>query len=50
MQNGTLILIFLEGTRSKTGELLTLKAVLPLIAGNADADMVPRRTIYDIAG
>ena len=33
--------------RSKTGELLTLKSGAFLIAGNADADMVPCRIIYD---
>ena len=46
-KNGTPILIFPEGTRSKTGELLTLKSGAFLIAGNADADMVPCRIIYD---
>lgn len=46
-KNGTSILIFPEGTRSKTGELLTLKSGAFLIAGNADADMVPCRIIYD---
>ena len=46
-KNGTPILIFPEGTRSKTGELLTLKRGAFLIAGNADADMVPCRIIYD---
>ena len=46
-KNGTPILIFPEGTRSKTGELLTLKSGAFLIAGNADADMVPCRIIYE---
>ena len=46
-KNGTPILIFPEGTRSKTGELLTLKSGAFLIAGNADADRVPCRIIYD---
>ena len=46
-KNGMPILIFPEGTRSKTGELLTLKSGAFLIAGNADADMVPCRIIYD---
>lgn len=46
-KNGTPILIFPEGTRSKTGELLTLKSGAFLIAGNADANMVPCRIIYD---
>ena len=46
-KNGTPILIFPEGTRSKTGELLTLKSGAFLIAGNADADRVPCRMIYD---
>ena len=46
-KNGTPILIFPEGTRSKTGELGTLKSGAFLIAGNADADMVPCRIIYD---
>ena len=46
-KNGMPILIFPEGTRSKTGELGTLKSGAFLIAGNADADMVPCRIIYD---
>jgi len=46
-RNGTPILIFPEGTRSKTGELLTLKSGAFLVAGNAGADMVPCRVIYD---
>lgn len=46
-KNGTPILIFPEGTRSKTGELLTLKSGAFLVAGNAGADMVPCRIIYD---
>ncbi|MDD6321029.1 MAG: lysophospholipid acyltransferase family protein [Oscillospiraceae bacterium] len=46
-KSGTPILIFPEGTRSKTGELGTLKSGAFLIAGNADADMVPCRIIYD---
>ncbi|MEE0799769.1 MAG: lysophospholipid acyltransferase family protein [Gemmiger sp.] len=45
--NGTPILIFPEGTRSKTGELGNLKSGAFVIAGNAGADMVPCRIIYD---
>ena len=47
VQKGQGLLIFPEGTRSKTGELGTLKSGAFLIAGNADADMVPCRIIYD---
>lgn len=45
-RNGTPILIFPEGTRSKTGDLLPLKSGAFLVAGNAGADMVPCRILY----
>ena len=45
-KNGTGVLIFPEGTRTKTGKLGVLKSGAFVIAGAAGADMVPCRIIY----
>ena len=45
-KNGTGVLIFPEGTRTKTGKLGILKSGAFVIAGAAGADMVPCRIIY----
>lgn len=45
-KNGTGVLIFPEGTRTKTGSLGVLKSGAFVIAGAAGADMVPCRIIY----
>ena len=45
-KNGTGVLIFPEGTRTKTGKLSVLKSGAFVIAGAAGADMVPCRIIY----
>ena len=45
-KNGTGVLIFPEGTRTKTGKLGMLKSGAFVIAGSAGADMVPCRNIY----
>lgn len=46
-KNGTGVLIFPEGTRSKTGQLGPLKSGAFVIAGQAQADMIPCRILYD---
>lgn len=46
-RGGTGVLIFPEGTRSKTGQLGTLKSGAFVIAGQAGADMIPCRIMYD---
>ena len=46
-KKGTGVLIFPEGTRSKDGKLGKLKSGAFVIAGQAGADMVPCRIIYD---
>lgn len=44
---GSGVLIFPEGTRSKDGKLGQLKSGAFVIAGQAGADMIPCRIIYD---
>lgn len=46
-QQGRGVLIFPEGTRSKDGGLGNLKSGAFIIAGQAQADMIPCRIIYD---
>ena len=46
-KQGTKVLIFPEGTRSKDGNLGKLKSGAFVIAGQAGADIVPCRIIYD---
>ena len=46
VQKGQGLLIFPEGTRTKTGKLSVLKSGAFVIAGAAGADMVPCRIIY----
>ena len=46
-KNGTGILIFPEGTRTKTGKLGMIKSGAFVIAAAAGADMLPVRIIYD---
>ena len=46
MQNGTGIMIFPEGTRTKTGKLGVIKSGAFVIAAAAGADMLPVRIIY----
>lgn len=41
------LLMFPEGTRSKTGEILPLKTGLFVVAEQAGADVIPCRIIYD---
>ncbi|MDD4849404.1 MAG: lysophospholipid acyltransferase family protein [Gemmiger sp.] len=46
-KNGTGLLIFPEGTRSKTGEIGPLKSGAFVVAGQAGVDMVPCRILYN---
>ena len=46
-RGGTRVLIFPEGTRSKTGQLGKLKSGAFAIASQAGADILPCRIIYD---
>lgn len=45
-KNGTGIMIFPEGTRTKTGKLGVIKSGAFVIAAAAGADMLPVRIIY----
>lgn len=45
-KNGTGLLIFAEGTRTKTGKVGALKSGAFVIAGQAGVDMIPCRIIY----
>ena len=45
-RNGTGVMIFPEGTRTKTGKLGMLKSGAFVIAASAGADMLPVRIIY----
>ncbi len=47
VKNGKGLLMFPEGTRSKTGEILPLKSGLFVVAGQAAVDVIPCRIIYD---
>ncbi|MFI3170222.1 MAG: lysophospholipid acyltransferase family protein [Faecalibacterium sp.] len=47
MKGGKGLLMFPEGTRSKTGEVLPLKSGLFVVAAQAGVDVVPCRIIYD---
>lgn len=46
-RRGTAVLIFPEGTRTKTGKLGILKSGAFVIAASAGADMLPCRILYD---
>ena len=46
-RGGTRVLIFPEGTRSKTGQLGKLKSGAFAVASQAGADILPCRIIYD---
>ncbi len=47
IKGGKGLLMFPEGTRSKTGELMPLKSGLFVVAAQAGADVIPCRIIYD---
>lgn len=46
VKNGEIIVIFPEGTRSKTGELLKFKSGAAVVAGQTGADVVPACISY----
>ncbi len=46
-KNGKPLLMFPEGTRSKTGEIGMLKSGLFVVAAQAEVDVIPCRIIYD---
>ncbi len=47
LKGGKGLLMFPEGTRSKTGEILPLKSGLFVVAAQAGVDVIPCRIIYD---
>lgn len=47
VKTGKGLLMFPEGTRSKTGQVLPLKSGLFVVAAQAEVDVVPCRIIYD---